>query len=141
MKITDKDCQILQHIVRYCNEVEATVSVLGKNKHEFMKDFIYCNAVSMPIQQIGELAKHLSDDFVNETSQIPWKAIKGMRTIFAHGYLGMNREEIWETAQHDIPKLSFMCQEIMKDNQIEIPEPKAVDPKYNYAGTGDETGR
>jgi uncharacterized protein with HEPN domain len=38
----------------------------------------------MPILQIGELAKNLSDEFRETNNDIPWKAIMGMRDIFAH---------------------------------------------------------
>ncbi len=68
--------------------------------YEGEKGFIYRNAVSMPIQQIGELAKTYSESFIAETSDIPWKEIKGMRTFFAHEYDEMDMDVIWE-ASHD----------------------------------------
>ena len=40
----------------------------------------------MPLQQIGELATHVGDDFIEASGGIPWKQIRGMRTWFAHQY-------------------------------------------------------
>ena len=60
----------------------------------------------MEIQQIGELAKDLSSEFISETTdEIPWNQIKGMRNRFAHGYGKMDFEKIYNTAIKDIPKL------------------------------------
>ena len=72
-------------------------------------DIILHNAVSMPVQQIGELAKHLTDAFLETYSQVPWKQIKGMRTWFAHQYLGMDRDVIWEVIHEGIPPLKVFC--------------------------------
>lgn len=68
MKLSDTDRQILQHIIRYCDEVLATVEMFGDDKQEFLQNFIYRNAVSMPILQVGELANHLSADFIKAHS-------------------------------------------------------------------------
>lgn len=68
MKVNDRDGQILQHIVIYCDEVNNTIKRFGNNKRSF------------------ETALRLSDDFLKESTDIPWRAIKGMRNMFAHEY-------------------------------------------------------
>jgi transposase-like protein len=40
----------------------------------------------MCVLQIGELVGHLSDDITARYAEMPWKQIKGMRNIAAHGY-------------------------------------------------------
>ena len=119
MKLSDTDRQILQHIIRYCDEVLATVEMFGDDKQEFLQNFIYRNAVSMPILQVGELANHLSVDFIKAHSEIPWKAIVGMRNRFAHGYQVMNLDEIWFTATNDIPALRQYCRKIIIIDSLE----------------------
>lgn len=122
MKVNDKDGQILQHIVAYCDEVDVTVKRFGKFKSSFETDYIYRNAVSMPILQIGELARRLSDNFLEQSTDIPWKAIKGMRNMFAHEYHSMNIDKIWETATKDVPALNKKCKQTLKENKIDIPK-------------------
>ena len=85
MSLKDTDAQILQHIVNYCNEVEVTIISFGADDKKFLKNFIYRNAVSMPILQIGELVNHLSADFKSLHPEISWRAIVGKRNHFAHG--------------------------------------------------------
>ena len=90
MRLNERDIQILRHIVRYCNEIASTIDRFGNNKELFMQDFVYRNAISMPIFQIGELVNHLSQDFLSNSKEIPWNFIVGMRNRFAHGYQVMN---------------------------------------------------
>ena len=60
----------------------------------------------MEIQQIGELTKELSEEFIISTKEeIPWNQIRGMRNKFAHGYGKMDFEKIYNTAKIDIPLL------------------------------------
>ena len=113
--MSDRDRSILEHIVRYCDEVEQTVRLMGGTEDAFNESFVFRNAVSMPIMQIGELATRLSEGFVEKTPEIPWKAIKGMRTFFAHQYGSMNTRLIWKTAVERIPELRQNCQRILDE--------------------------
>ena len=112
----DRDTQIIQHICRYCYEVELARQRFGDDRETFMTDPVYRNAVSMPIQQIGELAKCLSDAFVETNPQITWKQVRGMRNWFAHQYLDMDRGVIWEVVKENIPSLKAFCEQWLKDN-------------------------
>ena len=105
MRENDRDAQILRHIVHYCDEIAATIEMFGDDKQAFIDNFVYRNAVSMPILQIGELSNHLSDAFIKNHAEMPWRSIIGMRNRFAHGYQIMDISEIWHTATRDIPAL------------------------------------
>lgn len=71
----------------------------------------------MPILQIGELSKMLSEDFLNSYTKIPWKMIMRMRDIVAHHYGSLDYEIVWNTSVSDIPKLHLEIEEILKDRQ------------------------
>ena len=105
-----RDAEVIRHILRYCREIEQAVERFGDDKAVFMGDAVYRNAVAMPVQQIGELAKHLSDGFPEAHPEIPWKQIKGMRTWFAHQYLNMDRDVIWDVLKQGIPPLKHFCE-------------------------------
>ena len=68
----NRDMDIIHHILKYCDEINMAIERFGNNKDAFMEDAVYRNAVSMPVQQIGELAKHLSDEFLESHKEIPW---------------------------------------------------------------------
>lgn len=111
--MNSRDRSILEHILRYCDEVEQTLQHFGCSEEVFSESFVFRNAVSMPIMQIGELATPLSEGFIQQTPQIPWKAIKGMRTFFAHQYGSMNNSLIWQTAVVRVPELRRDCQHLL----------------------------
>ena len=53
MEINCRDVQILRHIAKYCHEIDETIDRFGRNQERFMQDFIYKNAVSMPVFQMA----------------------------------------------------------------------------------------
>jgi uncharacterized protein with HEPN domain len=106
--MNDKDRTIVLKILRYCRQVEETHRQFQEDSALFFseeKGFIYRNAVSMPILQIGELAKNLSDGFRSTHDAIPWRAIMGMRDIFAHHYGSVDYSELWHSSHEDVEAL------------------------------------
>ncbi len=64
----------------------------------------------MNLLQIGELAGKFSDGFTERCqSEIDWRAIRGMRNLFAHAYGTMDIDRIWDSAIVDVPKLKEYC--------------------------------
>ncbi|MBQ6520028.1 MAG: DUF86 domain-containing protein [Anaerolineaceae bacterium] len=114
--MNNKDQQIIRKILNYCDEIAKTHvffnhdSVLFKEQE---KGFVYRNAVTMPILQIGELAKGLSKDFCEQYNKIPWRDVMGMRDIFAHHYGNIDYDIVWETATKEIPELRNYLQNIV----------------------------
>lgn len=107
------DISVLRHMLKYCQEIEDALVYFGNDEALFRNNAVFRNAVCMPIQQIGELTKHLSDVFIEKNTQIPWSQIKGMRDWFAHQYFNMDIEVIWEVAIVDIPPLKAFLREML----------------------------
>ncbi len=59
-----KNQGILCHIVRYCNDITEDLSTI-ENYNEFFYNRMCKNSVGMSIAQIGVLAAHLSDEYIN----------------------------------------------------------------------------
>ena len=113
--LTPRDASILRHMLQYCLEIDAALNHFGDNEALFMENAVFRNAVCMPIQQIGELAKHLSDAFTETYPQIPWRQIKGMRDWFAHQYLSMDSAVIWNVAKADLPPLKAFLLDLLRN--------------------------
>lgn len=108
------DCQRLEHICDYCEDIKDSLDRFGCRLDAFIVDRDFYNSVSMSLLQIGELVKGLSDEVISTTeNDIPWKAIKGMRDHFAHGYGEMDREVIFKTAVSDVPVLKKKIEELL----------------------------
>ena len=80
-----------------------------------MKSRTHQNAIAMCILQVGELAKHLSEDFRNRHGEIPWAAIARTRDAYAHHYGHMDFAIVWATAIEDIPAVLAFCKQFMSE--------------------------
>lgn len=111
-----RDATILQKICSYCDEIKGTHDFFKNDKELFYdkdKGFVYRNSITMPILQIGELAKNLSDELRKENKDIPWREVMGMRDIFAHHYGSLDYDIAWNTSVSDIPELECKLRDII----------------------------
>lgn len=116
MSMKQRDETILRKIKGYCLEIQETHRYFKHDKKLFMdvkRGFIYRNSITMPILQIGELAKTLSEEFLVEYAEIPWKMIMRMRDIVAHRYGSLDYEIVWNTSDSDISELHAGIKEML----------------------------
>lgn len=113
MDNNERNAEILRRIIKYCNEIFHTQEYFGNSFEVFSANSIYRNAVALCILQIGELSGHLSDDFKEIYSGVPWRNIKGMRNIMAHKYGDITIPTVWETITQDVPELCDYCKSIL----------------------------
>ena len=112
--MSNRDELILQKILAYCSQIQQTHQYFHDDQELFFNTqdgFVYRNSVAMPILQIGELAKRLSEAYLKEHKDVPWRAIMGMRDIFAHHYGSVDYQELWQTSHEDILSLKAYLQQ------------------------------
>ena len=104
----NRDIQIIGKIRKYCQEIIGTHEREQYNREFFFdaeNGYSYRNAIAMPLLQIGELVKHLSDDFLSMHTEISWRKIIRMRDYFAHHYWAVDYNLVWSTSVEDIKML------------------------------------
>ncbi|MEM9771456.1 MAG: DUF86 domain-containing protein [Cyanobacteria bacterium P01_D01_bin.73] len=79
--------------------------VQGMDRNAFIADLKTQRAVIYSIAIIGEATKKLSSDFRNQNSQVPWRAIAGMRDKCVHDYRQIDANFVWVVTQTSIPEL------------------------------------
>jgi len=115
----DSDLQRIRHIQTYCVDIAETIERFGEDFNVFEHDKDFSNSVSMNMMQIGELSIGLTDEFKDSTrNHIQWGAMKGMRNLFAHAYISMNKAVIWESATRDVPAVLDFCNSILLQHQL-----------------------
>ena len=115
MPATNRDRDIVEHILRYCNQVETAHQDFDRSKDRFVESTTYQNAISMCILQIGELVGRLTDDFKTANADIPWHKIRGMRNYVAHEYGSIDFEIVWFASTKSIPELQTFCESYLAD--------------------------
>ena len=77
----------------------------GILKEDFERDEILQDSVMFRMIQISENADKLTPEFKTEHSDIPWRAMKGMRNRIVHEYGHVDISVVYDTVIHDIPAL------------------------------------
>lgn len=108
-----KDKGRLLQIINHCERINNKIHNIDKKF--FSNDIDTKEIVCFNIFQIGELAKGLSDEFIDKYNKIPWKQIKGMRDRIGHGYDTIEFDVVWYTAKDNINELLEYCKEILQD--------------------------
>ena len=112
---TERDRNIIQHILDYCKDIETTHAEFGCSKEKFLSTRTYQNAVGMCILQIGELVKHLSPEFVGTHTSIDWRSAARARDTYAHHYGRIEFDIAWETATVVIDELTAFCRDYLSE--------------------------
>lgn len=104
---------VLKNLINHCLRIEEKIS--GISKEEFDNSLDIKEIVCFNIFQIGELARSLSESFINTYKKVPWKKIMGMRNRIGHGYGTIDMNKVWGTAIQDIKPLREYCEVILKE--------------------------
>lgn len=63
------------------------------------------NEVLFRMIQISENARHLSEEYKQIHSAVPWNALYGLRNRIVHDYGHVDLNVVYETLKNDIPEL------------------------------------
>lgn len=113
--LNPRDRQALKKIIQYCDQIQQTVRRFGGQFETYQADFVFQNACSMCLLQIGELVPKLTDELIQSHTYIPWRGIKATRNLLAHAYSSVELSIIWATIEKDIPQLKENCQSILDE--------------------------
>ena len=101
-----RDRSIIEHIKKYCVEIQDEISEIDNDKEKYDKSTVYNNSLALCVLQIGELVGLLTDEY---------KEIN-KRNVVAHKYGSFDYEVLWETVTENIPELLIFCNEEL-DNE------------------------
>ena len=91
----------------------------GMNKVAFLDDDKTQSAVVFQLLIIGEAVKRLSSDLRAQHPEIPWSLIAGMRDNLIHRYDDIDLDEVWKTAEVDIPVLLTALESLLPNESTE----------------------
>ena len=95
--MNDRDKAFLKDMLAYCQKIEERKQRFGISKDTFVSDEALADLLLMPVFQIGELANGLSSEYLEQSVDIPWHAIRGFRNVIAHDYAVVDPFWAWDT--------------------------------------------
>ena len=90
-------------IIEACVKIRRFIA--GIDYDAFVADERTCDAVIRNLEIIGEAAKNLPDEDTAKAPQIPWRLVRGMRDVLAHGYFGLSLKVVWDTVTTQVDDL------------------------------------
>lgn len=93
----------LLHILDAVEQIEHYVQ--GFNYETFMRSRLVQDGVIRQLEIIGEASKNLSKTTRNNSQEVPWRDMAGMRDVLIHQYFGVDLSAVWGTVKQDMPEL------------------------------------
>ena len=105
----------LRHIVEAIDRAMAYAKKAATFE-AFEKDVLLQDGIVRNIGVIGEAAlkiARIDPELVATSSTIPWREMQTMRHKLVHDYFDVDLTVVWETVQHDLPKLAVQLRPIL----------------------------
>jgi uncharacterized protein with HEPN domain len=85
----------------------------GIDKDSFLEDIKTQSAILHQLMVMGEAVKRLSLDLRTKHPEIPWSLVARMRDKLIHGYDIVDLNEVWKTADTDVPELLRLIESLL----------------------------
>ena len=116
-KRTDQD--FLRDIKEAIHRIHAYTA--GMTYEAFLDDTKTQDAVIRNLEIMGEAAKNLSADLREQYSDVPWRAMAGVRDRLIHDYFGINLDIIWQIVTVELPAVAAQIDEILRQEVFDNP--------------------
>jgi uncharacterized protein with HEPN domain len=89
----------------------------GMDYDGFLNDQRTRWAVCSQVMVIGEAATRVSKSFQEQSPDVPWGEMIGMRNRLIHGYDEIKWKKVWDTVVDDLPKLKAAIEPLIPREQ------------------------
>ena len=104
------DLVYLRHILDAILKIEEYVRV---GRDEFLRASHWQDAVIRQLEIIGEASKSLSSEVREQSPDVPWRRIAGLRDVLVHNYMGVDLPAVWEITQRNVPALKESVRQLL----------------------------
>ena len=101
--ISREDKVRLQHMLDAASEIQQYVQ--SSTREDLNRDRKLVHSLVHLIEIIGEAATQVSKELSENSPEVPWSVIIGMRHRLIHAYFSINLNILWSTSTEDIPPL------------------------------------
>ena len=86
-----------------------------RGREAFEHDELIQNRITHQLQTIGEAAARITPDLRENSPEVPWRQIIGMRNVLTHGYFDIDLDVVWSVVERDLGKLQSDVKAILDE--------------------------
>lgn len=86
----------------------------GLEEASFVKNEVVIDAVLFQFSIIGEAVGYINKDLLTRYPY-PWHLVRAFRNYIAHEYFGINLKLVWQTVKQDLPVISTLVNQMIKN--------------------------
>ncbi|MBQ4597655.1 MAG: DUF86 domain-containing protein [Methanocorpusculum sp.] len=106
------DVIFLTHILTRCRKILSVTEVM--TYEEFADNQDVQDIVIRSFEIIGEATTHISDEFKNCHSEVPWREMKQFRNVLIHQYFRLDVKQVWAVSRNDIPEIAGLIEKLLE---------------------------
>lgn len=120
MPLNDRDAAYLWDLLETAKEVHAIMQL--QDLEDLLQDRLLQLALERSLENLGEIARRMSDGARQSIPDVEWTKIIGMRNVLAHEYGNIDHERLYVAAKRDIPGLiaSLVLFQSEKENAADL---------------------
>ena len=108
-----KDRERLEHILSAIDRVLRYTK--DKSYEELVANDMMYYAVVKNIEIMGEAANMLTQEFISNHQEVPWKQVKGMRNYIVHEYFQIDDIVVWDVVSNNLPSLRSQIEKYISE--------------------------
>jgi len=105
----DDVSEAIKRIERYAKEVTL---------EELKRDTLILDGIVRNLKIIGEAVKNIPGEIKEESPEVEWKKISGLRDILAHEYFGVDVEVVWDIVRNKLPIFKYQIKLISRNKKL-----------------------
>jgi len=103
----------LHDMLRFCEDIQSYAD--GLSREEFDQHRLTYDALIRKIELIGEAANKVPKQVREQSPDIAWQNMIGVRNILIHGYFGLDDDIVWDIIQNKIDPLHASLETLMQE--------------------------
>ena len=101
------------YLIHMRERIERILTYTRDGREAFLQSEMVQDAVTRNFEIIGEAAKRVSPPLREAHPDVPWQQIGGFRDVLIHGYMGIDRNEVWRIVEQDLSGLKRKLEQIL----------------------------
>lgn len=78
-------------------------------------------AIERTLEIIGDATSNVSDRIKSRDNTLPWREMRGLRTIVTHAYHRVEPARVWHVIQEELPRTQETIRALMQEPKEESP--------------------